>query len=268
MIRRKTTNDPLQKRLRTFFHRWLRLGGSGDGGSDRSDGTARRNLSRKALFLAPAALIAAGFSQSAIAAEKVVKTPAAKTTSKETGALKTAIFAGGCFWGIEGVFSHVKGVKSAVAGYHGGSAATANYKSITGGFTQHAESVRVVYNPKQIRYDQLLRIFFSVATNPTQLNRQGPDRGAHYRNALVPLSADQRRVAGAYLKQLKASRVWGKPIVTKVERYRKFYKAETYHQDYMLKNPRQSYIVTWDKPKVAALSRLYPNFYRSSFQRN
>lgn len=266
MIRRKTNNEHLQKRLHLLLPRWLRRLDDCDGRSGRA-GIVRNLLSRKALAFAPLALIAGGLSHPSLAAEKVVKAPAAKVTSNETGALKTAIFAGGCFWGIEGVFSHVKGVKSAVSGYHGGKAATANYKSITGGFTNHAESVRVVYDPKVVRYDELLRIFFSVATNPTQLNRQGPDVGSHYRNALVPLSSDQRRVAKAYLSQLKASRVWGKPIVTKVETYRKFYEAETYHQDYMAKNPRQRYIVTWDKPKVAALKRLYPNYYRARFQR-
>ena len=266
MIRRKNTDEPLQERLHLFFSRWLRGLDNRDGRTDGA-GDSRNFLSRKALLLAPAALLVAGCGTSAEAAEKVVKAPAAKVTSSETGKLRTAVFAGGCFWGIEGVFSHVKGVKSAVSGYHGGTAATANYKSVTSGFTNHKESVRVVYDPKVVRYDELLRIFFSVATNPTQLNRQGPDVGAHYRNALVPLSAEQRRVANAYLKQLRASGVWGKRIVTKVETYRKFYPAETYHQDYMVKNPNQRYIVTWDKPKVAALKRLYPSYYRAHFQR-
>lgn len=266
MIRRKNTDEPFQKRLHLLLSRWLRGLDNRDGRTDRA-GASRNLLSRKALLLVPFTLASAGLSQPAYAAEKTVRAPAASVTAKESGALKTAIFAGGCFWGIEGVFSHVKGVKSAVSGYHGGTAATANYKSVTGGFTNHKESVRVVYDPKVVRYDELLRIFFSVGTNPTQLNRQGPDVGAHYRNALVPLSAEQRRVANAYIKQLRASGVWGKRIVTKIETYRKFYKAETYHQDYMVKNPRQRYIVTWDKPKVSALKRLYPSYYRARFQR-
>ena len=266
MIRRKITNEPLQERLRTFLHRRFRFGERGDARSNRA-GTSRSLLGRKALLLVPVALLATGCGQAAQAAEKVVKAPAAKVKSNESANYKTAIFAGGCFWGIEGVFSHVKGVKSAVSGYHGGTAKNAKYSTVTTGLTKHAESVRVVYDPKVVRYDQLLRIFFSVATNPTQLNRQGPDVGTHYRNALVPLGTEQRRVARAYLKQLKASGVWGRPIVTKVESFRKFYKAEVYHQDYMVKNPRSRYIVTWDKPKVSALRRLYPGFYRARFQR-
>lgn len=266
MIRRKNTDEPLQERLHLFLSRWLRSNDNRDGRTNGA-GASGNLLSRKALLLAPAALMVAGCWASAEAAEKVVKAPAAQVTSQETGKLRTAVFAGGCFWGIEGVFSHVKGVTSAESGYHGGKAATANYKSVTSGLTKHAESVRVVYDPSVVRYDELLRIFFSVATNPTQLNRQGPDVGAHYRNALIPIGAEQRRVANAYLKQLRASRVWGKPIVTKIEPYRRFFKAETYHQDYMVKNPTQRYIVTWDKPKVAALKRLYPSHYRAQFKR-
>lgn len=205
---------------------------------------------------------------SAHASEKPVEAPAAKRIAKETPGKKVAIFAGGCFWGIEGVFSHVKGVSSAVSGYHGGSENTAKYDMVSSGSTQHAEAVRVVYDPAVIRYDQLLQIFFSVGADPTLRNRQGPDVGPQYRAALVPIGKEQAAVAKAYLAQMEASGVWSKPIVTRVEPYRAFYKAEAYHQDFMLKNPRHGYIVRWDAPKVAALKAMYPDLYREGFQRN
>lgn len=222
-------------------------------------------------FLAPVAasvLLLSGCQQAAAAAENVVVAPAPKRFANEGLGLKTAVFAGGCFWGVEAVFSHVKGVKSAVSGYHGGSAATATYEQTNSGTTGHAEAVRITYDPKVVRYDQLLRIFFSVVADPTLHNRQGPDRGSQYRAALVPLNAEQRKVATAYLAQMQQSGVWKRPIVTKVERYKKFYTAETYHQDFMAKNPDHGYILRWDKPKVAALKRLYPKHYRATFIRN
>lgn len=226
-------------------------------------------MQRRALLLALGiAMASASCQQPAIAAEKVVEAPAAKRTAKEGSGLKTAIFAGGCFWGVEGVFSHVKGVKSAVSGYHGGTERSATYDIVSSGITDHAEAVKVTYDPTIVRYDQLLRIFFSVVTDPTQLDRQGPDVGAHYRNALVPTSAEQNAVAKAYLAQLRAAKLWDRPLVTKIERAQAFYPAETYHQDFMLKNPRHGYIVRWDAPKVAALKRLYPGVYSASFQRN
>ncbi len=202
-----------------------------------------------------------------MAAEEPVNAPAAKLVAKEDG-LQTAIFAGGCFWGVEGVFSHVKGVTAAVAGYHGGSAATATYDRITAGGTAHAESVRVTYDPAQVRYDELLRIFFSVVADPTLKNRQGPDIGSHYRSALVPTTAEQKKVAAAYLAQLDAAKIWPRPIVTRIEPLRTFYPAESYHQDFMAKNPRHGYIQRWDKPKVAALKALFPSHYRAAFLRD
>ncbi|MXO91522.1 peptide-methionine (S)-S-oxide reductase MsrA [Pontixanthobacter aquaemixtae] len=225
-------------------------------------------MKRALLPLVAAALALSSCGPAATAAENVVAAPAAKRTANERSGLKTAVFAGGCFWGVEGVFSHVKGVKSAVSGYHGGNAATATYKQTNTGVTGHAEAVLVRYDPKVVRYDQLLRIFFSVVADPTLHNRQGPDRGSQYRAALVPLSAEQRAVAAAYLKQMQASGKWSRPIVTKIERYRKFYKAEGYHQDFMIRNPHHAYIRRWDKPKVAALKRLYPSHYRPTFVRN
>ncbi len=192
--------------------------------------------------------------------------PAAERVAEEASGLRTAYFAGGCFWGVEAVFSHVKGVKSAVSGYHGGNAATANYAQVSAGFSQHAETVKIVYDPKLVRYDQLLRLFFSVIADPTLKDRQGPDVGAHYRAALIPVSAEQRAVATAYLAQMKASGVWQRPIVTGIEPARRFYPAEEYHQDFALKNPQHGYIRRWDAPKVAALKAMYPALYSERFQ--
>ena len=201
------------------------------------------------------------------AAEEPVNAPVAKRLAKEEG-LQTAIFAGGCFWGVEGVFSHVKGVTAAVSGYHGGSAATAKYNMITAGGTAHAESVKVTYGPAVIRYDELLRIFFSVVADPTLKNRQGPDVGSHYRSALVPTTPEQKKVAEAYLAQLEAAKLWPRPIVTRIEPLKTFYPAESYHQDFMAKNPRHGYILRWDKPKVEALKTLFPSHYRANFLRD
>jgi peptide-methionine (S)-S-oxide reductase len=205
----------------------------------------------------------------AIAAEEPVNAPASARIAKEGfGGLKTAIFAGGCFWGVEGVFSHVNGVKSAVSGFHGGNAASAKYDIIISGLTDHAESVKVTYDPAVVRYDELLRIYFSFVADPTLKNRQGPDVGAHYRSALVPTSKEQAAVARAYIAQLSKSGLWSKPLVTAIEPYKAFYPAETYHQDFMAKNPRHGYIMRWDKPKVDALKALFPTHYRATFLRD
>jgi peptide-methionine (S)-S-oxide reductase len=212
-----------------------------------------------------ALLISTTACQQSATAEEVKLTPVATRSASEAPGLKTAIFAGGCYWGVEGVFSHVTGVTSAVAGFHGGSAATAEYDQVTSGATGHAESVQVTYDPAKVRYDQLLRIFFSVVADPTTLNRQGPDTGTHYRTALVPMSEEQRAVAAAYLAQLKAARIWNRPIVTRIEDYRRFYPAEAYHQDFMAKNPRHGYILAWDVQKVAALKAMFPMHYKASF---
>jgi peptide-methionine (S)-S-oxide reductase len=174
---------------------------------------------------------------------------------------QTAVFAGGCFWGIEGVFEHVKGVISAESGYAGGQNATADYDTVSGGRTGHAEAVRIRYNPALVSYNDLLHIFFSVTHDPTQLNRQGPDTGTQYRTAIFPATPAQSKAASAYIAQLGKAGVWKKPIVTKIEAY-SFFPAEAYHQDFMAKNPTQGYIVAWDKPKVANLKKLFPNRYR------
>lgn len=225
-------------------------------------------MNRALPLLAALGLTLSACNQPAVAAENVVAAPAAAQIAKEGSGLKVAVFAGGCFWGVEGVFSHVKGVKSAVAGYHGGNAATATYKQIGSGVSQHAEAVRVVYDPAVVRYDELLRIFFSVVADPTLRNRQGPDVGPQYRAALVPMSKEQRSVAAAYLAQMKKSGKWDKPIVTGLENYKKFYKAETEHQDFLADNPRHPYILRWDMPKVRALKSMYPAQYSASFKRN
>jgi peptide-methionine (S)-S-oxide reductase len=217
---------------------------------------------RAALLAAAAAGLAlASCQQAAFADEAAVAAPAAARVAKEAPGLKTAIFSGGCFWGVEGVFSHVKGVKSAVAGYHGGTQATAHYETVSGGDTGHAESVKVTYDPRIVRYDQLLRVFFSVVADPTQKNRQGPDVGSQYRSAIVPLSEEQRAVAAAYLAQLGKAGLWKRPIVTRIERGQAFYPAEGYHQNYLERHPRDSYIAHWDMPKLRALKALYPGLY-------
>lgn len=211
------------------------------------------------------ALACAACQAPAEASERTVLAPVAARVANEPAGLQTAIFAGGCFWGIEGVFSHVRGVTSAVSGFHGGSEATADYGQVTQGNTGHAEAVLVTYDPRVVRYDQLLQVFFSVATNPTELNRQGPDVGTQYRNALVPLSDEQRAVAEAYLDQMRAANTWGAPIVTAIEANQGFHPAESYHQDFMRNNPNHGYITYWDVPKVQALRRLFPSLYQASF---
>jgi peptide-methionine (S)-S-oxide reductase len=188
-----------------------------------------------------------------------IEAPAAAIT--EPKGTQTAVFAGGCFWGIEGVFERVKGVTSVESGYSGGTRASADYDIVSGGRSAHAESVRIRYNPAVVSYNDLLHIFFSVTHDPTQLNRQGPDTGSQYRTAIFPATPAQRKAAGTYIAQLGKAGVWKKPIVTRIEAY-SFFPAETYHQDFMAKNPAHPYITTWDKPKVANLKRLFPNRYR------
>ncbi len=216
-------------------------------------------------FLLPATLALLAACSQPVIAESTVLAPAATRAANEAPGLKTAVFAGGCFWGVEGVFSHVIGVSSVLTGYHGGTAGNASYDAVSAHRTAHAESVRVTYDPAVVRYDQLLRIFFSVIADPTTLNRQGPDTGTHYRSALVPLSEEQRAVAAGYLGQLRAARIWRAPIVTRIEAYRRFYPAEAYHQDFMAKNPRHPYIQAWDVQKVEALKLRFPGFYKAAF---
>ena len=222
-------------------------------------------MSRRFLLPAVLALAAACQQAPASAGEVDVLAPAAARQAKEAPGLKTAVFAGGCFWGVEAVFSHVLGVKGVLTGYHGGTAGTATYYRVGDGDTGHAEAVQVTYNPAVVRYDQLVRIFFSVAADPTLKDRQGPDVGPQYRAALVPVSEEQRLVASAYLAQMKSSGVWQRPVVTGIEGYKKFFPAEGYHQDFMAKNPRHPYILAWDAAKVAALKKRFPGFYKPDF---
>jgi peptide-methionine (S)-S-oxide reductase len=221
---------------------------------------------RKLSILLAAGAAALAACAPATAAESVFDAPAAKREAREGQGLKTAIFAGGCFWGVEAVFSHTKGVKSAVSGYQGGTVANPTYEQVSSGGTGHAEAVRVTYDPAVVRYDQLLQVLFSVIADPTLKNRQGPDSGTQYRAAIFPLNAEQRSVASAYLAQMRSSGVWDKPIVVPIETARRFYPAETYHQDFAQKNPNHPYIRRWDAPKVAAFKDKYPALYRATFQ--
>ena len=175
---------------------------------------------------------------------------------------ETVVFAGGCFWGVQGVFQHVKGVKKAVSGYAGGAANTAQYERVSAGDTGHAESVEVTFDPSQVSYGTLLQIYFSVAHNPTELNRQGPDSGTQYRSAIFTQSSEQQRVAQAYIAQLDAAHSFSKPIVTKLESYNGFYPAEEEHQDFLTEHPTYPYIVINDLPKVEQLKQLYPDRYQ------
>jgi peptide-methionine (S)-S-oxide reductase len=185
-----------------------------------------------------------------------------QTASTSPATSEIAILAGGCFWGVQGVFQHVEGVTSAVSGYAGGAAETAHYRMIGSGETGHAEAVKITYDPHKVSYGQLLQIYFSVAHDPTQLNYQGPDMGPQYRSTLFPTSDDQARIAKAYIDQLQAAKVFTDDIVTTLEEGKVFYPAEDYHQDYLTLHPDQPYIVINDLPKVRNLQRLYPERWR------
>ena len=176
---------------------------------------------------------------------------------------QTAVIAGGCFWGIEAVFEHVKGVTDVTSGYSGGSAKTADYEMVSTGKTGHAEAVRITYDPSQITYDQLLKVFFSVAHDPTELNRQGPDTGTHYRSAIFYANEEQKRIAQASIDQLNQAKVFARPVVTQVVPLDSFYKAEAYHQDFAARNPDHGYIVRHDLPKVENLRRQFPELFVS-----
>jgi peptide-methionine (S)-S-oxide reductase len=174
------------------------------------------------------------------------------------------VLAGGCFWGVQGVFQHVKGVTNAVSGYAGGDKKTAEYETVSTGRTGHAESVQVTYDPRQISYGRLLQIFFSVAHDPTELNRQGPDTGTQYRSAIFSTTQEQATVAKAYIAQLDLAHAFKKPIVTKIDPDRAFYPAEAYHQDYLTRNPRNPYIAFNDLPKIDELKRVFADLYRAT----
>jgi peptide-methionine (S)-S-oxide reductase len=211
-----------------------------------------------AIAAVPILYVKGGALVAVASAETVVRLPAPTTDTRESGKRATAVLAGGCFWGVEGVFSRVKGVISVESGYHGGAAGTAAYDRVGGGDTGHAEAVRIVYDPSQVSYGTLLRVLFSVVADPTLKNRQGPDSGTQYRAAIVPINAVQRQVATAYLKQIGSGNHFSKPVIVPVETLKRFYPAEAYHQDFMVRHPDHGYIRQWDAPKLAALKRLYP----------
>ena len=195
------------------------------------------------------------------AAEDAAIIPAPTLDAPASDGLQTAVIAGGCFWGVQGVFQHTSGVVNAVSGYAGGNKATADYNMVSSGTTGHAESVQIKYDPKKISYGKILQIFFSVAHDPTQLNRQGPDSGTQYRSAIFTTSDEQRKVADAYIAQLNAAKVYRKPIVTKVAPLEAFYPAEAYHQDYLTLHPTQPYIAYNDIPKVENLKKIFADNY-------
>ena len=191
-----------------------------------------------------------------------VPPPALDEPAGQTGP-QVAVLAGGCFWGVQGVFQHVDGVLAAVSGYTGGTAATAQYETVSTGTTGHAESVQITYDPHRITYGRLLQIYFSVVHDPTELNRQGPDTGSQYRSTIFPMNAEQGRIAKAYVAQLNAAHVFNAAIVTTIEPGRTFYRAEAYHQNFLTLHPRSAYIVINDLPKVANLQRVFPKLYRT-----
>ena len=223
---------------------------------------------RRSVMLAAVALlggVALWKAAPSLAAENAVVIPApADDAASAASATETAVIAGGCFWGVQGVFQHVKGVTGAVSGYAGGDEKTAKYESVGSGSTGHAEAVRITYDPKQISYGRILQIYFSVAHNPTELNRQGPDRGTQYRSTVFAQSPEQARIAKAYIAQLDAAKTFSGPIATTIETQKAFFPAEGYHQDYLTRNPNQPYIVFNDLPKIENLKKVFPDRYRAT----
>ena len=196
-------------------------------------------------------------------AEVVVLVPVPEAdNAKASGALQTAVLAGGCFWGIEGVYEHVRGVSKVLSGYAGGEKNTAHYDAVSSGRTGHAEAVEVTFDPQEISYGEILRIFFSVAHDPTQLNRQGPDTGTQYRSAVFYADDTQRDIAKGYIAQLNESGLFKRAIVTRIDPLERFYPAESYHQDFIAKNPRYPYVVFNDLPKIRNLKKVFPEIYR------
>jgi peptide-methionine (S)-S-oxide reductase len=224
---------------------------------------SRSQFSRLSLCAAAigALAITAFVAAPSLAAEDAVVIPAPAVDAPATDGVQTVVVAGGCFWGVQGVFQHTAGVVNAVSGYAGGNKSTADYQTVSTGTTGHAESVQIKYDPKKISYGKILQIFFSVAHDPTQLNRQGPDSGTQYRSAIFTTNDTQKKVADAYIAQLNAAKVYGKPIVTKVGSLEGFYPAEGYHQDYLTLHPTQPYIAYNDIPKVENLKKIFAENY-------
>ena len=221
---------------------------------------ARRTI-LAALLLLPALALTV-WNRPVAAQEEPVEIPGPTATMAESGTSATAVFAGGCFWGVQGVFQHVTGVTRAVSGYSGGAAETATYEQTGSGTTGHAETVEVTYDPSVVSYGDLLQIYFSVAHNPTQLNYQGPDHGTQYRSTIFPVNDEQAELAKSYIAQLDDTGLFEGPIVTTIEPFKAFYPAEQYHQDFLTLNPTWPYIVVNDLPKIAALKALFPSAYR------
>ncbi|MBN8750140.1 Peptide methionine sulfoxide reductase MsrA/MsrB [Xylophilus ampelinus] len=222
---------------------------------------------RRTAFLGAAALLGwTGWGVASMAAERAVVIPAPTDDPPAPGgaATATAVLAGGCFWGVQGVFQHVEGVANAVSGYAGGEAKTARYEVVGSGTTGHAEAVQISYDPREVSYGRLLQIFFSVAHNPTELNRQGPDHGTQYRSTVFAQDAEQARIAKAYIAELDRTRRFDAPIVTTVEVAKPFFPAEGYHQDYLTRHPDQPYIVVNDLPKIENLKKTFPDRYRET----
>lgn len=236
------------------------------GESEKTQGIVRRRLLRgtvAALMLVPFAALSARVVKAAEPAVQIPP-PALDETSSGTTGLQTVVLAGGCFWGVQAVYQHTKGVTQAVSGYAGGQAETAHYEMVGTGRTGHAESVSVTFDPQQISYGKILQIYFSVAHNPTELNRQGPDFGSQYRSAIFYANDEQKRVAAAYLAQLQQAHVFTSAIMTKLEPLSGFYPAEDYHQDFLVLHPSYPYIVFNDLPKLDELKRLFPDNYRQT----
>ena len=221
----------------------------------------------RTLIIAAAFLVTAGITlrvaPSAAEGERAIPAPALAEPATQQ-ASEVAILAGGCFWGVQGVFQHVEGVTSAVSGYAGGTRDAAQYQRVSAGTTGHAEAVRITFDPRRIGYERILQIYFSVAHDPTEINRQGPDVGTQYRSAIFPENQEQARIVGAYIAQLNEARVFPATIATRVEPGREFYPAEAYHQDYLTRNPTNRYIAVNDLPKIEGLKRMFPELYRAA----
>lgn len=221
-----------------------------------------RGSTHRPLLPVLAALIGISWQLSSCAAEPVKDIPPPVVDNpKQSGALQTAVLSGGCFWGVQGVYEHVKGVRKVVAGYAGGTSSTANYDRVSTGGTGHAESVQITFDPGTVSYGELLQIFFSVVHDPTQLNQQGPDTGPQYRSMITYADEGQKNIATRYIAQLEQAHAFGRPIVTRVDPLKGFYPAEAYHQDYLVHNTSSAYIAINDLPKIANLKRAFPDYY-------
>jgi peptide-methionine (S)-S-oxide reductase len=229
----------------------------------RGNGCDKLRVSVRLGVLVVALGLGVAFADAAWAAEKAVVIPAPSVDNPKVSASpQTAVIAAGCFWGVQGVYQHVRGVQRALSGYSGGTKATADYEAVSRGSTGHAESVEIRFDPKEISYGEILQIYFSVVHDPTQLNRQGPDTGPQYRSNIFYADESQKRIAEAYIAQLNNAKLFPRSIVTRVDALNGFYPAEAYHQDFLLKNPTYPYIVIHDLPKIGQLKKVFPARYR------